>query len=119
MHFGQFREEGSSCPSTAVTAFVHWLRSGYPDDAPRYGHSSLLALADQRLSPEQLGEIVIALAGYPVVEAIDIHVAITAVAGRMPSPADLIAVCSAIEKFRTGEGTSTCCRTGDVPRVAN
>ncbi|MCW2093128.1 UNVERIFIED_ORG: hypothetical protein M2328_006481 [Rhodococcus erythropolis] len=104
---------------TAVTAFVHWLRSGYPDDAPRYGHSPLLALAAQRLSPEQLGEIVIALDGDPAIEAIDIHVAITAVAGRMPSPADLAAVCSAIEKSASDEGASTCCRTGDVPRLAN
>ena len=54
-----------------VTAFVHWLRSGYPQDAPRYGHSPLLALMDQRLSPAQISEIVIALDWEPATEAID------------------------------------------------
>ncbi|KAB2581525.1 hypothetical protein BS297_30460 [Rhodococcus erythropolis] len=102
-----------------LTAFVHWLRSGYPDDAPRYGHSPLLALMDQRLSPEQLSEIVIALDGKPVSEAIDIQVAITAATGRMPSPADLSTVCTAIEKSASIEGVSTCCRIRGVPHVAN
>lgn len=104
---------------TVVTAVLHWLRSGYPDDAPRYGHSPLLALMDQRLSPQQLGEIVIALGGDRAIEAVDIQVAITAVAGRMPSPADLSAVCSAIEKSAPVEGASTCCGTKDAPRIAN
>ena len=102
-----------------VTAFVHWLRSGYPQDAPRYGHSPLLALMDQRLSPAQISEIVIALDGEPATEAIDIQVAITAVARRMPSPADLSAVGAAIEKSASREGAFPCCRTRGVPHVAN
>ena len=48
--------EGVRC---AFTAAIEWLRAGYPEEAPRTGHSPLLALyGPPALTPAQQRRIV-------------------------------------------------------------
>jgi hypothetical protein len=53
--------------SHAFTSVIDWLRAGYPDEAPRTGHSPLLALnGPLALTPAHKDRIANDLEGQPV-----------------------------------------------------
>jgi hypothetical protein len=69
----------------AARLLIDWLRAGYPDDAPRTGHSPLLALnGPLALSARQTAQIVGELGDGPT-DSIDIGVAITKATNRLPT----------------------------------
>ena len=75
-----------------INAIVDWLRAGYPDEAPRTGHSPLLALnGPLALTAAQKYRIAKNLVGQPV-DTTTIDVAITKVTNRLPTPAQTRAV---------------------------
>ena len=76
----------------AFNAVIDWLRAGYPDEAPRTGHSPLLALnGPLALTAAQKYRIAKNLVGQPV-DTTTIDVAITKVTNRLPTPAQTRAV---------------------------
>ena len=80
----------------AVTAAIDWLRAGYPDEAPRTGHSPLLALnGPLALTPTQKDRIANALEGQPVCTT-NIEVAITKATNRLPTPTQTRAISRAL-----------------------
>lgn len=81
--------EGVRC---AFTAAIEWLRAGYPEEAPRTGHSPLLALyGPLALTPAQQRRIVKDLAQHPT-DTTDIEVAITKATNRLPTPTQIHAI---------------------------
>ena len=69
-----------------LTATADWLRAGYPEGAPRTGHSPLLALNGPLcLSPTQKYRIAKDLEGLPR-DIGTIEVAITKATDRLPTP---------------------------------
>ena len=68
---------------------VAWLRAGYPDEAPRTGHSPLLALNGPRgLTPTERKSVFDELTGRAV-DTNDIEVAITKATDRLPTRAQV------------------------------
>lgn len=77
---------------SALTAAIGWLRAGYAEQAPRPGHSTLIALCGPAsLTARQLGCAVAALGDGPSSSA-DIDVAITKATNRLPTPDQRCAV---------------------------
>ena len=75
---------------------VDWLRAGYPDGAPRTGHSPLLALCGpMALTSDQQDRISQDLKGQNP-STIDIDIAITKVTGRLPTPTQTLAASRAL-----------------------
>ena len=71
-----------------LSQFVDFVRTGYPDSAPRRGHVPLLALLRRRLSDEEVGVVAGMIhAGPPIVQG-DIHSAITGLIGDTPLDED-------------------------------
>lgn len=69
----------------AFGSIIEWLRAGYPDDAPRTGHSPLLALnGPMALSANQAARAAAELTG-KCVDDIEIGAAITKVTNRLPT----------------------------------
>ena len=78
--------------SGAFTAVIDWLRAGYPEEAPRTGHSPLLALyGPLALTPAQQRRIVKDLEEQPT-DTTDIEVAITKVTNRLATPTQTRAI---------------------------
>lgn len=94
---------------THFAGTIRWLRAGYPDDAPPHGHIALLALMDARLSPEQIHMVVETVKRGPqsTADPIAIHVAIMAVSGRLPTPADVARVRSGLAAHRRSSPSSS------------
>lgn len=81
---------------SALTAAIGWLRAGYAEQAPRTGHSTLIALyGPVSLTARQLGCAVAALGDGPSSSA-DIDVAITMATNRLPTPSQRYAVSRAL-----------------------
>lgn len=79
----------------ALRSFLEWLRGGYPDEAPRTGHSTLLALCGPlALTPSQMDCVANDLETQST--ATDIDVAITKVTGKLPTPTQTRAVALAL-----------------------
>jgi hypothetical protein len=88
---------GSHTPTRGLPALfrsaIDWLRAGYADEAPRRGHSPLIALnGPKALSNKQTREIADGLP--PRADRIDVEVAITETTDRLPTPAEVRAVLS-------------------------
>jgi hypothetical protein len=78
-------------------SIIDWLRTGYPDEAPRTGHSPLLALnGPLALSARQTAQIVAELGEKPT-EPIDIEVAITKVTNQLPTATQTCTVTRALQ----------------------
>ena len=76
----------------AFTAAIEWLRAGYPEMAPRTGHSSLLALyGPLALTPAQRRRIVEDLEEQQT-DTTDIEVAITKATNRLATPTQTRAI---------------------------
>ena len=81
--------EGVRC---AFTAAIDWLRAGYPEEAPRTGHSPLLALyGPLALTPAQRRRIVKDLEEQQT-DTTDIEVAITKATNRLATPTQTRAI---------------------------
>ncbi|MBP2456148.1 hypothetical protein [Mycolicibacterium lutetiense] len=81
---------------SALTAAVEWLRAGYAEQAPRPGHSTLIALCGPvSLTTRQLGWAVAAIGDGPSSDP-DIDVAITMATNRLPTPSQRCAVSRAM-----------------------
>jgi Protein of unknown function (DUF3349) len=79
-----------------VRSIIDWLRSGYPDEAPRTGYSPLLALNGPiALSARQTQQIVAELGEGPT-DSIDIGVTITKATNHLPTQAQTRAVTRAL-----------------------
>jgi len=79
-----------------IKSLVDWLRTGYPDEAPGTGHSSLLALNGPiPLTAQQTDQIVAELAEESA-DAIDIGIAITKTTNRLPTQAQKRSVSRAL-----------------------
>ena len=86
----------------ALTAVIDWLRAGYPDEAPRNGHSPLLALnGPLALTPAQKDCIAKDLEGQPACTS-NIEVAITKATNRLPTRTQTRAISRALHN-RTSE----------------
>ncbi len=78
-------------------SIIEWLRAGYPDEAPRTGHSPLLALNGPiALTPGQTAQIVADLGEKPTGPN-DIGVAITKVTNQLPTPTQTRTVTRALD----------------------
>ena len=90
----------------AARSFIEWLRAGYPDDAPRTGHSPLLALnGPLALSTRQTAQIVGDLGDRPT-DSIDIGVAITKATDRLPTQTQIRTVTHALPPTPPSTSTS-------------
>lgn len=68
-----------------VRSVIDWLRAGYCDEAPRTGHSPLIALhGPVALTPRQIDRVVDELHGTPT-DTTEIEVAITKTTNRLPN----------------------------------
>jgi hypothetical protein len=68
---------------------VDWLRAGYADEAPKTGHSPLIALQGPiSLSQRQTQQVLDELGNRPA-DPVEIEVAITKATGQLPSDAQL------------------------------
>jgi hypothetical protein len=77
-------------------SIIEWLRTGYPDEAPRTGYSPLLALNGPiALSARQTAQIVAELDEGPT-DPIDIGVTITKATNRLPTQAQTRTVARAL-----------------------
>jgi hypothetical protein len=75
-----------------VRSVLEWLRSGYPDDAPRTGYSPLLALNGPiGLTVRQTEHVGNELHRRPT-DVTDIAVAITTATHRLPTPSQVDAI---------------------------
>lgn len=82
--------------SGVFRSIISWLRTGYPDEAPRTGYSPLLALnGPMSLTPRQIHHIVDELGGAPA-DRTDIEVAITKITDRLPTQTQTRAVTMAL-----------------------
>jgi Protein of unknown function (DUF3349) len=80
-------------------SLINWLRAGYADEAPRQGHSPLIALnGPTSLSDKQTREIADGLA--PRADRIDVEVAITKTTDRLPTDAQVRTVRRALQSRR-------------------
>ncbi|MGO8963724.1 DUF3349 domain-containing protein [Mycobacterium sp.] len=90
----------------ATRSLIEWLRAGYPDDAPRTGHSPLLALnGPLALSARQTAQIVGELGDRPT-DSIDIGVAITKATDRLPTQTQIRTVTHALPPTPPSTSTS-------------
>jgi Protein of unknown function (DUF3349) len=86
---------------SAVQSVLGWLRAGYPDDAPRTGHSPLLALnGPLALTPHQTEHVIAELDGGT--DTSDIEVAITKATDRLPTKTQIHAIQQALRHRRPG-----------------
>ncbi len=89
-------------PLGAVRSFIDWLRAGYPDEAPRAGHCSLIALnGPMALSDKQTREALADLSSRPINDT-DIKVAITKAIDRLPTASQVDRIRVALEGMRPG-----------------
>ena len=92
---GPVRPQPDTPLRTALTAAIEWLRAGYAEQAPRTGHSTLIALhGPVSLTTRQLSCAVAAIGDGPS-SAADIDVAITMATNRLPTPTQRCAVSQA------------------------
>jgi hypothetical protein len=95
----------ASAPATSRSAriaarfqsLIDWLRAGYPDEAPRHGHSPLIALnGPVSLSERQTQQI----AGGLTAEAdpVDVQVEITKTTDRLPTASQVDRVRRALQE---------------------
>jgi hypothetical protein len=82
------RTTGRRRVSVAFWSVIDWLRAGYTEEAPRQGHSPLIALnGPPSLSDKQTREIADGLA--PRADRIDVEVAIIKATDRLPTDAQV------------------------------
>lgn len=94
------RSAGLSRASSKLRSIVEWLRAGYPDEAPRTGHSPLLALNGPiALSQKQTEQIVDELLGQPS-DTVDIKVEISKVTDHLPTETQIHTIAQALEHHR-------------------
>jgi hypothetical protein len=83
-----------------VRPFIDWLRAGYSDEAPRTGHSPLIALnGPVALSDKQVQKVVGEL-GIERSDTTDIGVAISRATGCLPNVSQIRQVAGALEARR-------------------
>lgn len=81
-----------------IRRLIDWLRAGYPEDAPRTGHSPLLALnGPMALTMREIRSVVSELDNDPA-SATDIGVAITKATHRLPNQGQVRAVALVLPK---------------------
>jgi hypothetical protein len=71
---------------------IDWIRAGYPEEAPTYGYSPLLALMGPiSLTRNEIRRVVEELGDGPA-HPVDVKVAISRVTGRLPTDGQTRAV---------------------------
>jgi hypothetical protein len=96
------RPAGWRRTSAVLSSLIDWLRAGYADEAPRHGHSSLIALnGPTSLTDKQTREIADGLA--PRADRIEVEVAITKTTDRLPTDAQVRTVRRAVQSPQTAE----------------
>jgi Protein of unknown function (DUF3349) len=79
---------------------IDWLRAGYAEEAPRHGHSPLIALnGPMSLTNKQTREIAHGLP--PRADRTEVEVAITKTTDRLPTDAQVRTVQRALRSART------------------
>jgi hypothetical protein len=85
-------------------SIVEWVRSGYPEDAPKVGYNPLIALTGPlSLTRRQTQQVLARLQGRPT-DPVSINVAITEITGQLPNPTQTRAVARAIKGTEPGSG---------------
>ncbi len=96
----QLRRKGK--PSAVFRSVLDWVRAGYPEEAPRAGHVSLVALTGPvALTPRQTAHILEQLRKGPT-DTADIGVAICKITDRVPTDHQLRAVITTLGNARDG-----------------